>query len=73
MSLHDFLNAATFEGTIMVKAWDNEQEEEILFKPLGDLLTRDIYVYSWPVTYVYPIETYVNNTRTPCVVIEVSR
>ena len=75
MNLHEFLSMATFEGEILVKAWDSENDEEILCKPLDELSKKELFVYSWPVTYVYPIAQYVKDSTMPmpCIVIEVSR
>lgn len=70
MNLAEFLDCATFEGTILIKAWDEENDECVFLKFLDELDPRDVYVYSWFVRYVYPIEYYKNNTPMPCVVIE---
>lgn len=71
MNLSEFLDVATFEGDILIKAWDEEKEECIFTKFLNDFSATDTYAYSWLVRYVYPITYYKNNNLVPCVVIEI--
>lgn len=73
MNLAEFLDCATFEGSILVKAWNEAEEEYTLEKFTDELLRRDVWIYSWLVKYVYPIDYYRNNHHTPVVVIEVWR
>lgn len=71
MNLAEFLDLATFEGDILVKAWDEESETELLVKFLDELTPKEVYLYSWPVRYVYPLTYYRKNNLVPCVVIEI--
>jgi hypothetical protein len=73
MKLYEFLDCATFEGTILIKAWNDD--DCILEKFLDEIDERspEIACFSWYVSYVYPITQYKRGTLVPCVVIEVSR
>lgn len=70
-NLAEFLDCATFEGTILIKVWDDAAEEYTLERLRDELKPRDIWAYSLPVRYVYPITYYVGRDLVPCVVVEV--
>ena len=73
LNLAEFLDCATFEGTILIKAW---KDDECIFEKFLDEInkqSRDIVYFSWDVSYVYPITQYKRGVLEPCVVIEVAR
>ena len=71
LNLSELLDVATFEGTIIIRIWDDSAEGYRFEKCLDDFERSDQWVYSHTVKYVYPIYTY-HNGWTAAVVIELT-
>ncbi len=72
LTLAELLDCAEFQGSILIKAW--KDDEEVFEKFLDEInrRSREIAYFSWEVSYVYPITQYQRGELVPCVVIEVT-
>lgn len=55
LNLAELLNAATVEGEILIRVWDDDAEDYSVNKYLDALTHEDSYLYSWTVKYIYPL------------------
>lgn len=72
LNLSELINAITIEGDILIRIYDHDLDDYSFEKYLDDFQDSDLWVYSYPVKYIYPIEDITHNRRHASVVIELA-
>lgn len=70
LNLSELLDAATVEGDIKIRVWDDDAEDYIVDVWLDDFRPEDCYLYSWTIRYIYPLRDIKRNRECAAVVIE---
>lgn len=55
LTLHELMDAVTLEGEIIIRIWDENENDYSFIKELSELDNNDLWVYSWNVKYIYPV------------------
>jgi hypothetical protein len=55
LTLHELINAVTLEGEIIIRIWDENENDYSFIKELWELADTDLWVYSRTVKYLYPV------------------
>ena len=55
LTLHELIDAVTLEGEIIVRIWDENENDYSFIKELSEFNDADLWVYSWRVKYIYPV------------------
>lgn len=72
LTLHELMDAVTLEGSIRVRIWNDETNDYSFDKWLEEFTDADLWVYGYPVKYIYPYRAITGTARHSAVAIELN-
>ena len=56
LTLHELMDAVTLEGSVFIRIWNDNIKDYVFNKNIDDLIDNDLWIYGYPVKYIYPVD-----------------